>query len=106
MASGRIAAQVITEALEKEQPTEEVLAQYQIRWQKDFGRDIDLILRVVKRGSMEYAEKVFSIACKDPVLTDLMMGVITGQISVQQYKWKIIRRFFYSSLRNRLHLLK
>lgn len=105
MTSGRIAAQVIIEALEKRQPTEEILAQYQTRWQKNFGRDIDLILQVVKRGSMEYTEKVFTIACKDPVLTDLLMGVITGQMSVQQYKWKIIRRFFYSSLRNRLHLL-
>jgi geranylgeranyl reductase family protein len=106
MVSGQIAAEVISEALEKRQPTEDVLAQYQTRWQKDFGCDIELILQVVKRGSVDYAEKVFTIACKDPKLTDLMMGVITGQTSVQQYKWKIIRRFFYSSLKNRLHLLK
>ncbi len=106
MASGQIAAEIITEALEKKQTTQEFLSQYQTRWQKDFGKDINLILKVVQRGSMEYAEKVFKIACKDPVLTDLMMGVITGQYSVQQYKWKIVRRFFYSSLKNRLHLLK
>jgi geranylgeranyl reductase family protein len=104
MTSGQIAAEVISEALEKKQTTEEFLSNYQTRWQKDFGRDIDLILKVVKRGSMEYAERVFKIASKDPKLTDLMMGVITGQLSVQQYKWKIVRRFFYSSLKNRLHL--
>jgi len=106
MSSGQIAAEIIAEALEKNQTTQEFLSQYQTRWQNDFGKDIDLILQVVKRGSMEYAEKVFKIAYKDPVLTDLMMGVITGQFSVQQYKWKIVRRFFYSSLKNRLHLLK
>jgi geranylgeranyl reductase family protein len=106
MVSGQIAAKVIAEALEKKQTSQEFLSQYQTRWQKDFGKDIDLILKVVKRGSMEYAETVFKIAYKDPVLTDLMMGVITGQLSVQQYKWKIVRRFFYSSLKNRLHLLK
>jgi geranylgeranyl reductase family protein len=106
MVSGQIAAEVIAEALEKKQTSQEFLSQYQTRWQKDFGKDIDLISKVVKRGSMEYAETVFKIACKDPVLTDLMMGVITGQLSVQQYKWKIVRRFFYSSLKNRLHLLK
>lgn len=106
MVSGQIAAEVIAEALEKKQTTQEFLSQYQTRWQNDFGKDIDLILQVVKRGSMEYTEKVFKIACKDPLLTDLMMGVITGQTSVQQYKWKIVRRFFYSSLRNQLHLLK
>jgi len=106
MASGQIAAETIAEALEKRQTTEEFLAKYQTRWQQDFGKDINLILKVVKRGSMQYAEKVFQIASKDPVLTDLMIGVITGQLSVQQSKWKIVRRFFYSSLKNRLHLLK
>jgi len=55
---------------------------------------------------MEYAEKVFEIACKEPVLTNLMMDVITGQVSVQQYKWKIVRKYISSSLKNRLHLLK
>jgi geranylgeranyl reductase family protein len=104
MTSGQIAAEIIAEALEKKQTTEEFLSRYQTRWQKDFGKDIDLILKVVKRGSMEYAERVFKVASKDPKLTDLMMGVITGQLSVQQYKWKIVRRFFYSSLKNRLHL--
>jgi geranylgeranyl reductase family protein len=104
MTSGQIAAEIIAEALEKKQTTEEFLSKYQTRWQKDFGKDIDLILKVVKRGSMEYAERVFKIACKDPKLTDLMMGVITGQLSVQQYKWKIVRRYFYSSFKNRLHL--
>lgn len=106
MASGQIAASVIAEAVEKKQTDEKFLSRYQTLWQNDFGRDIDLILKVVKRGSMEYAEKVFSITCKDPVLTDLMMGVITGQESVQRQKWKIVRRFFYSSLKNKLHLLK
>ena len=106
MVSGQIAAGIITEALEKKQTTQEFLSQYQTCWQNDFGKDINLILKVVQRGSMEYAEKVFKIAGKDPVLRDLMMGVITGQLSVQQYKWKIVRRFFYSSLKNRLHLLK
>jgi geranylgeranyl reductase family protein len=106
MSSGQIAAEVIAEALEKNQTRQEFLSQYQTRWQNDFGKDIDLILKVVKRGSMEYAETVFKIASKDPVLTDLMMGVITGQFSVQQYKWKIVKRFFYSSLKNRFHLLK
>ena len=64
MVSGQIAAEIITEALEKKQTTQEFLSQYQTRWQKDFGKDINLILKVVQRGSMEYAEKVFKIACQ------------------------------------------
>jgi geranylgeranyl reductase family protein len=104
MSSGQIAAEIIAEALEKKQTTEDFLSKYQTQWQKDFGKDIKLILQVVKRGSMEYAERVIKIASKDPILTDLMMKVIVGQVSVQDYKWKIVRRYFYSSLKNRLHL--
>ncbi|MBN1861159.1 MAG: geranylgeranyl reductase family protein [Candidatus Thermoplasmatota archaeon] len=104
MASGQIAAEVLGEALEKNQTTEEFLARYQNRWRKDFGKDIGLILKVVKRGSVEYAEKLFTIARKDEKLTNLLMGVIVGEFSVQQYKWKIMRRFFYSSLKYRLHI--
>jgi flavin-dependent dehydrogenase len=104
--SGELAAETITEALEKNSTTEEFLSKYQTVWQKDFGKDIDLILKVVKRGSMEYAERVFKIAFCNPILTDLMMGVITGQTSVKQNKWKMMRRFLYSSFKNRLHLYK
>ena len=105
MTSGQIAAEVIGEALEKNQMTEEFLARYQNRWKKDFGKDIRLILKVVKRGNVEHTEKLFTVADKDDKLTNLMMGVIVGELSVQQYKWKIMRRFFYSSLKYRLRIL-
>ena len=104
MASGQIAADVIADALEKNQTTQDFLAQYQTRWQNDFGKDINLILKVIKRSSVEHTEKVIKIACKDEILTNVMMGVIAGELSVQKFKWKIIKRFFYSSLKNRLHL--
>ena len=104
MASGEIAAGIIAEALEKKRTTKEFLSKYETRWRKDFGKDIDLIIKVVKRGSIEYSEKVFKIVSQDAILTDLMMGVITGELGVQQYKWKIIRRFLYRSLKYRLHM--
>lgn len=104
MASGKIAAELITEALEKNDTTEEFLSKYQRLWQKDFGKDIDRILKVVKRGSVEYTERVIHIVSKDRELTDLMMGVITGELGVEEYKWKIVKRFFYSSLKHRLRL--
>lgn len=104
MASGKIAAELISEALEKNDTTEEFLSKYQRLWQKDFGKDIDLILKVVRRGSVDYTERVIHIASKDRKLTDLMMGVIVGELGVEEYKWKIVRRFFYSSLKHRLGL--
>lgn len=104
MASGKIAAELITEALEKNDTTEEFLSKYQRLWQKDFGKDIDRILTVVKRGSVEYTERVIHIVSKDRKLTDLMMGVITGELGVEEYKWRILRRFVYSSFKHRLGL--
>jgi geranylgeranyl reductase family protein len=102
MSSGKIAAGIIAEGFEKNDFTEHFLSKYQDRWQKVFGKEIDLILKVVKRGSVDYTDKVIKIASTDEKLTDMMMGVIAGELSVEEYKWKIIRRFFYSSLRNRL----
>jgi geranylgeranyl reductase family protein len=102
MVSGKIAAEIITEAFEKNDVTEHFLSKYQDCWQNDFGKEIDLILKMVKRGSVDYTDKVIKIASTDETLTDMMMGVIVGEISVEEYKWKIIRRLFYSSLRNSL----
>ena len=104
MASGQIAAETIRESIEKRQTTQEFLSKYQTHWQKDFGKDIDLILKVIKRGSVENTERIIKIASKDEILTNLMMGVITGEYSVQKYKWKIVRRAFYCSVKNRLRL--
>ena len=100
MTSAKIAAGLIAEALEKNNVTEHFLSKYQDRWQNDFGKEINLILKVVKRGSVEYTDKIIKIASADEKLTDMMMGVIVGELSAEEYKWKIIRRFFYSSLMN------
>jgi len=100
--SGEIAAQVISESLQNKQTDAKFLSQYQTRWKKDFGGDIALIQQIVSRGKIEKRDRVFKIADKDPVLRDLMMGVITGELSAQQFKWKIVGRFFIDSLKDRL----
>ncbi|MBN1281124.1 MAG: NAD(P)/FAD-dependent oxidoreductase [Candidatus Thermoplasmatota archaeon] len=106
MVSGEIAAGVIAEAFQKRQFGREFLSRYQTRWQKEFGRDIDLISAVVKRNTTQRAEQVLKIASTDPILTNLIIRVITGELSVQEYKWKIIRRYFISSLKYRFHRTK
>ncbi len=103
MVSGEIAAGLIVEALQKKQTNEKFLSTYETRWKKDFGGDINLILKIVKRGKIEKRDRVFKIAAKDTFLTELMMGVITGELGVQKNKWKILRRFLYSSLKDRFH---
>ena len=102
MASGEIAAQTISEALEKNQPTEQFLSQYETRWRKDFGKDLDLIYMILQRGHIENRDRVFYIAGLDKQLADLMIGVITGELSAQKYKWKIVRRYAYVSFMRRL----
>jgi flavin-dependent dehydrogenase len=103
MASGEIAARVITEALENNNATDQFLSRYETYWRKDFGRDINLIYRIVNRGGIENRERVFQIACQDKILTELMLGVITGELSAYDNKWKIITRYFYASLKKLFH---
>lgn len=106
MASGEIAAQLITEALEKNDCSSQFLSQDQTRWHKDFGKDLDLIYTILQRGGLENRDRVFQIASEDEPLTALLVGVITGEISGEKNKWKIIRRYFYASLRHRFRRKK
>ena len=101
MASGEIAARVIAEALEKGKTNEEFLSKYQRIWKKEFGKDIKLIYKTALRRSKVNNEKIFKIVTKDKVLADLFMGVITGELSIQKYKWKIVRRYILCLIKNR-----
>lgn len=101
MASGEIAANVISKALDKGRTDEAFLSLYEKIWKKDFGKDLKLIYKLVKRQDKNRSEKNFKITSKDKKLSEMSLGVMTGELSIQEYKWKIIRRFLYVSLMNR-----
>ena len=100
MSSGEIAAEVVTEAIEAEDTSETFLSKYQTNWRKDFGKDLDILSSSlnVKRG--QSTEKYFKIASKDKKLTELLIRIMTGQISIKENKYKMARRLIYASVKS------
>jgi flavin-dependent dehydrogenase len=100
MSSGDIAAEVITEALESRKTDEKFLSKYQVKWKKDFGKEIELLYRFAKRQGKKSSEKIFEIGSKDMILSELLLGIVTGQLSIQEYKLKITKRYIYRYIKN------
>ena len=100
MSSGKIAAEVITEALENKETSEKFLSKYQVNWKKDIGREIDMLLRITRKQRRKPNEKLIKLASRDKKLAELVLGIMSGELSVEEYKWKIIRRYLYGSIRD------
>lgn len=101
MSSGEIAASIISEALEKGKTNEQFLSKYQKAWKKDFGKDLNLLYQTVKKRGINSNEKLFRVASNDKKLSELLIKVVMGQLSLQKYKWKIIRRYLYALIKNK-----
>jgi len=101
MASGEDAAIVIAEALDVGRFDEGFLSKFQKLWKKDFGKDLRLYYTMIKKQRKRDGELVFKIADKDELLSELIIGIITGEISINRYKWKIIRRYLFVLIKNR-----
>jgi len=94
MSSGEIAAGVITEALETGNTGEKFLSKYQVNWKKDFGKDIEILLRSTK-NFREQTEKFLKLASRDKKLADITLGMLHGRLSIREYRWKLIGRYLY-----------
>ena len=102
MSSGKIAANVIADALEAGVITERFLSRYQTIWKKDFGRDIQTLLRVQKRWG-EKNEEVIKLASTDKGISELAYGFITGNLRIHECKLKIVRLLLYLYFKNLFH---
>jgi len=102
MASGEIAADILVKCFKKNNYNESCLSKYQKNWKKDFGKDIKIFKSFSKRYKAKKDETVFRLASKDQKLTDLLAGILIGQISLNKNKWKILRRFVYAYIKDRI----
>lgn len=100
MSTGEIAAEVIAKALETGEPSEQFLSKYQVNWKKDIGKEIDFLYRLAKKQREKPKENIFKIASQDKILAELIIGIVAGNLSLQEYKWKLIRRYLYGSIRS------
>ena len=101
MSSGEIAAEVITEALDKNNTTEKFLSRYQKIWNNDFGRDLKILYRTSKFWSRNN-EKLVRIISKDRKLSELVLDLITGQRDIRKCMGKIIKRGLYLNLKDKV----
>jgi len=104
MYSAEIAAQVITESLEIDDTSEQFLSKYEVNWKKEFGKDIEILLRPSKKQDLkqvEKTEKLVKFASRDKKLADLVFKMLlTDQLNVQDYKWKILRCYLCGAFRD------
>jgi len=101
MSSGKIAADVVTEALEEENTNNKFLSRYQTIWYRDFGRDLKSLYNISMIWGKDN-EKLFRIISKDKKLSELAVEVIIGQIDVQKCIGKIKRRVAYLIVKDKL----
>jgi geranylgeranyl reductase family protein len=102
MRSGHIAGDLLVQAIQQNKTDELFLSNYQKIWRKDFGKDLDIIYAIHRRPNKHSREKLFEIAEKDQQLSDLLMRVIAGELSIKKYQGKLIRRYFYTFLKSKI----
>ena len=101
MASAEDAADTVSEAFQNENFSTSILSRYEKRWMKDFGADIKTIIPSSNIWRRDY-EKLINTVKRDPILTDLLLQLITSQVSIKSIKWKIARRYLKASFLEKL----
>jgi geranylgeranyl reductase family protein len=101
MLSSEIAANIISKALNSGKTDEGFLSRYQKIWKKEFGRDIKLYYMVGKKQSKR-ANTMVTLIKKDKIFADIILGILLGDISIYEYRWKLRRRFIYVYLKEKL----
>lgn len=98
MASGELAANTIVKALEVDDFSDRFLSRYQRAWKNDFGKDLTYLLSTTKRLDGD-TDKFFNVVNKDDYLSNMLLGIMSGQLSPHEYRWKIIKRYIYLKIR-------
>ena len=91
MDSGKIASEVISKALEKEDFSAQSLKSYQNIWRKRWGKDLKA-LRFFHRMLMKWPEKFVKYGSKDEKLKKIFIALFIGNMNASRMKWKIISR--------------
>jgi len=105
MTSGKIAAEVCTEALEAGDTSAAFLSKYQRLWKNDFGKEIKLCLLILK-GLLEKnsGEKYVRLVSRDTQIADMVLTLLNNQGRLQEIQWKLAKRFIYIYCKDLLRL--
>jgi flavin-dependent dehydrogenase len=95
MSAGKFAADVCGRALDAGCTDASFLSQYQTLWNHDFGAEIKLFRRVLKRVLLgDRDEHYIRLISKDPEIINLLFTMANKEERIQAYQWKIARRLF------------
>jgi geranylgeranyl reductase family protein len=103
MTSGQIAAETVEKALSDGNTSSKMLSNYQKSWKKDFGKDLKLMYWISKiQRTRSTSEKNFKLINQDEKLKKLLIGAMTGNINLNKYKWKILKRYLYCLIKDKI----
>ncbi|HEC81575.1 MAG TPA: NAD(P)/FAD-dependent oxidoreductase [Thermoplasmatales archaeon] len=98
LVSGEMAAKVAAEAIENNDTSEQFLSTYQRLCENDFGRDIKLLVKSTKQWEKQDT-RFLKIMSQDKKLAEMLFTIITGQKSIYELRWSLIKRYLYASLK-------
>jgi geranylgeranyl reductase family protein len=107
MSAGKFAADVCASAVEQGKTTASFLSRYQTLWNHDFGGEIKLfrfVLTMVLHGNRN--EKYIRLVSRDSQIIDTLLTMAETQGRIQDYQWRIAKRFISLYLRDLLGLRK
>ena len=99
MYSGRIAANVIIDSLENDDTSSNFLSKYEKNWKKDFGKDLKLFYKSARLWRSEN-EKFIKHVSKDKILSEMLLDIAGGNISIYKSRGKIITRYLYCVIKD------
>ena len=99
MVSGKIAADVIAEALKSNDLSSRFLSRYQTLWNYDFGKDLKALGRFNNQWGKD-SERIIRLMTRDKKFAKLIIGVSGGQISFRKYRTPLILRYVFLSFKN------
>lgn len=99
MSSGEHAANTLAELLPEEKNNEMSLSKYEEAWKNDFGKELAVLKKLVKRQSPGSVEKLFKKAHNDRKLTELLIEIMLGKTSIAKCKNELIKRYLYSTIK-------
>ena len=101
MSAGMFAADVCVKALDGGTTGASFLSKYQRVWKKDFGGEIKIFQRVLNMLLKEGRDETYiRILSKDPMIFGMLFTMASTQGRIQDYQWKILRRFIPLYLKN------
>jgi geranylgeranyl reductase family protein len=101
LVSGELAGKVAANAINKQNTGEHFLSTYQIEWKKDFGKEIQLFLKSKHQWGKK-GENLVKLMYQDSQFAELIFLIMIGKESVYDLRWKLIKRYLYCSLLNKV----